>query len=199
MRRAANLFWKVPLAALAAPCAFGCADLALPTDAATDGYAANFTTAAIERPFRGWITGELMAIPPYAPGSSDVCNANFSGDPTAPGPSISLFDVAYGHFMHMGRVELHAVSCVDPASPVSTGTGTISAANGDLLFITFENTSHPDPVDPSRLLVSGVQSVNGGTGRFQDATGEQLCTFTVALLSPSTAVIKGRCEGSVIY
>lgn len=94
---------------------------------------------------------------------------------------------------------LEAVSCIDPVSPFSTGTGIITAANGDRLFIAFENTSLPDSTDPLRLTASGPQWVTGGTGRFENGSGAQWCTFTVVLLSPSSATIAGSCDGRITY
>jgi hypothetical protein len=174
----------------------GCADVAAPR-AAEHGFAPAFAT--IERPFHGRIEGTLNIVLPFEPGSAPLCNANFSGDPAAPGPALTLIDEATGVFLHLGRVALRAVSCVDPASPYSSGTGTITAANGDQLFIRFENTSVPDPADPARLLAAGPQWVTGGTGRFEHASGAQSCTFTIVLLSPASAIIRGSCAGTVSY
>ncbi|HSJ65834.1 MAG TPA: hypothetical protein VK922_18275 [Gemmatimonadaceae bacterium] len=151
------------------------------------------------RPFHGRFAGQLTTVPPFAPGSHEECNANFSGDPAAPGPSISLFDEATGQFSHLGRVRLEAVSCLDPALPTSAGTGIITAANGDELFIAFENEVVPDPSDPSRLLASGTQWVTGGSGRFAGAYGTQFCEFVIVPTSPSTAEIEGACEGQLAY
>lgn len=177
--------------------ASACGDVAAPTGDIRG--VASTVTSAVQLPFSGRIVGALTAIPPFAPGSSPQCNQNFTGDPTAPGPSISLFDQATGNFSHLGRVALDALSCLDPASPSSGGQGTITAANGDLLFIAFENASQPDPADPTRLSVSGSQWVTGGTGRFQGASGTQWCTFVIVLLSPSTGNIEGGCDGYLDY
>ncbi|MGH7713309.1 MAG: hypothetical protein ACREOG_18620 [Gemmatimonadaceae bacterium] len=179
--------------------ACGAGDIAAPAAHLPNDAAAVVMASEGPRPFHGRIAGTLTAVPPFAPGSSDVCNRNFSGDPAAPGPSISLFDRATGTFAHLGKVALEALSCLDPASPTSSGQGTITAPNGDRLYIAFQNTSQPDPADPSRLFASGPQWVTGGTGRFESASGTQWCTFVIVLLSPSTGRIEGSCEGFLVY
>ena len=194
MRTHSHLFSATLVAAATA-----CTDGTTPTSIVMQGDTPDFAAVAVDRPFSGRIAGALTAIPPFAPGSTDECNANFSGDPAAPGASISLFDDADGNFLHLGRVVLQAASCIDPASPFSAGTGTITAANGDQLFIAFENTSLPDPADPLRIIASGPQWVTGGTGRFENASGAQVCTFTIVLLSPSSARIAGECDGRITY
>jgi len=187
------------IALFTATIATACGDVGAPTTSIlSDEPAANITENAIRRPFYGAFVGELTAVPPFAPGSADECNRNFSGDPTAPGPSVSLFDRASGSFSLTGRVMLTALSCFDPASPTSSGTGTMTAADGAKLFIAFQNTSQPDPSDPTRLLAQGPQWVTGGTGRFRNASGRQWCSFVIVLLSPSTGRIEGRCEGFLV-
>ena len=176
-----------------------CADVADATGKSRNDLSASVTGTTADRPFSGRMTGILTAVSPFAPGSSDDCNANFTGDPAAPGPSISLFDEAAGNFQHLGRVQLRALSCIDPASSFSSGTGSLTAANGDQLFIAFENTSQPDPADPTRLFAFGPQRVTGGTGRFQNASGAQSCNFTIVLTSPSAGTIEGNCDGRLIY
>ena len=94
---------------IAAGCALatiGCTETAAP-----HALAPAFGTT-VERPFSGRIQGTLTAVLPFEPGSAPVCNANFSGDPLAPGPAITLIDEATGVFVHLGRVALSAVSCI---------------------------------------------------------------------------------------
>jgi hypothetical protein len=185
--------------ALIATAATACLDIAAPAAVVGDNVATAFGIADVQRPFSGRFVGELTAVSPFAPGSSETCNQNFSGDPAAPGPSVSLFDEAKGNVTHLGSVSLSALSCVDPLSPTSAGTGTITVANGDQLFIAFENTSQPDPTNPARLLAEGPQWVTGGTGRFENASGRQRCSFVIVLLTASTGKIEGRCDGHLTY
>ena len=189
----------VPIAFFAGIGAIACSDVVAPTpNRLGANVAGDVRVESVRRPFVGQIVGELTAIPPFAPGSSNECNRNYSGDPSAPGPSVSLFDRASGSFSQIGAIRLNALSCLDPASPTSAGTGTITAASGEKLFIAFENTSEPDPADPTRLLAQGPQWVTGGTGRFRNASGRQWCSFVIVLLTPSTGRIEGRCEGFLV-
>jgi len=189
----------MPVALFTAAGAMACADVGGPTTSIISAEpSANVAESGIRRPFYGGFVGELTAVPPFAPGSADECNRNFSGDPAAPGPSVSLFDRASGSFSLTGRVTLTALSCFDPALPTSSGTGTMTAADGAKLFIAFQNTSQPDPADPTRLLAQGPQWVTGGTGRFRNASGRQSCSFVIQLLSPSTGRIEGHCEGFLV-
>jgi hypothetical protein len=160
---------------------------------------AAYTRSAAPRPFHGSIRGDLVAVDPFAPRSSAACNANFSGDPAAPGASVSLFDSADGNFSHMGRSRLEAVSCIDPLSPFSSGTGVIQAASSDELFIAFSNVGIPRAANPAVIDVEGTQWVTGGTGRFMGATGVQTCAFTIRLTSPATGTIDGSCTGTLMY
>lgn len=150
------------------------------------------------RPFQGVIEGVLQVFPPFAPGSDPACNANFTGDLTAPGPAISVLDEAEAWFSHLGHARLVAVSCVDPLSSVSSGWGFIEAADGDRLTISFENTALPTG-DPSVLKTEGSQWITGGTGRFADASGTQWCSFQGQFDSPTTATITGECSGTIVY
>jgi hypothetical protein len=151
------------------------------------------------RPFHGRIRGTLEAIEPFAPGSEPACNANFSGDPTAPGASVTLRDEATVRFSHLGAGRLDAVSCIDPLSPFSSGQGILHAANGDQLWIEFENLALPSAADPTLIEVTGTQRVTGGTGRFTGASGSQACTFTIRLATPARGTIDGGCDGTLAY
>jgi len=66
----------------------------------------------------------------------------------------------------------------DPARTTATGTGVLTAANGDGLFTRFTafatNTETPDV-----LFITEFHTITGGTGRFAGATG----TFTREALS----------------
>jgi len=165
--------------------------------------AANMTAAfagsGAPVPFHGAIHGSVTATEPFSPGSDPACNANFTGDPSAPGASISLFDESVGNFTYLGHSRLEAVSCIDPLSPFSMGHGIIHAANGDELWIAFANTGIPSPADPSLILVDGLQWLAGGTGRFAGASGVQACSFTIQLETAATGTIHGACDGTLIY
>ena len=59
-----------------------------------------------------------------------------------------------------------------PTTPAITGSGTLTAANGDVLFVTFSGII--TDTSPTDNTSTSVFTITGGTGRFEDATG----TFT---------------------
>lgn len=194
-----------PVSALCVLLCVACTDPVVPvSDDATRGsvdlsvVAGPGVITPASHPFRGVIEGVLHVFPPFAPGSDPACNANFTGDPTAPGPAISVANESEAWFSHLGHARLVAVSCVDPLSPVSSGWGFIEAADGDRLTIAFENSALPTG-DPSILKTEGRQWITGGTGRFAHASGTQWCSFQGRFESPATATITGDCNGTIVY
>jgi hypothetical protein len=151
--------------------------------------------SAANRPFHGHIEGQLTFVPPFEPGSLAACNANFSGDPAHPGPSVSAFDEATGVFSVIGRIRLQSAFCFDPDSPDSEGTGSLTAVNGDEIFIGFTNTAGAPGVDGT-VPVHGSQWITGGTGRFTGASGDQVCDFFVNVV---TLAIRGYCQGVIRF
>jgi len=109
----------------------------------------------VPRPFRGtWVTAISPPADPI-PG----CD----GDPTT-GP----FEIAgWGRATHMGNTTYNSVSESDFIN--QCGSGSITAANGDQLFVEFGGD-----VDASQLpfvTFSGDFTFTGGTGRFAGASG----------------------------
>lgn len=147
-------------------------------------------------PFHGTFTGQLAVIAPFSEGSVDRCNANTTGGGAFPGHFLTLLDSAAGEFTHLGRTAVTSSSCLALESPFNVqGEGTLTGANGDRIFITFENVTLPTS-DPDFLDVTGTESIVGGTGRFTGSRGEQTCAFTVQL---STGVITGGCSGVIVF
>ena len=89
------------------------------------------------------------------------------------GPGCITLDIpGSGISSHMGTVTLSGPSRVNAIAGTQTATGTITAANGDALVLSFEGTvqfSGPNPTDP--VTFSGSWTVQSGTGRFHDASG----------------------------
>ena len=98
---------------------------------------------------------------------------------------------------HLGKSTFEATSYVTvsfPAPFAVSGERTITAANGDQLFTTFTGTSTP--------VVNGmngadlVETITGGTGRFENASG----SFTVAARNNFlTSSFRADFEGYIKY
>ena len=65
-----------------------------------------------------------------------------------------------------------ALNFVITPGAVQTGSGTLTAANGDVLVVTFSGII--TDTSPTHNTSTSVFTITGGTGRFEDATG----TFT---------------------
>lgn len=96
-----------------------------------------------------------------------------------------------GQATHLGHFTVTGDVAVDVATGIPTGTWTLTAANGDMLFLKMTGSG----IDPTHGF--GEFTVVGGTGRFQGATGsyEQIITFAVPLgtadITPYTDVLDG--------
>jgi hypothetical protein len=112
-------------------------------------------------------------------------------------PFVTTHVVGEGEATHLGHFTLTAEAVVDvslPGAPAA-GSWTLTAANGDQLFVTFVAIG----IDPTHG--HGDFTIVGGTGRFQGATGSytQLITFaTPPGSSPSTAYTD-RIEGMISF
>jgi len=158
---------------------------------------ATSTGAPQSLPFGGYLDGNITIHLPFSPGSSPECNANFTGDPSAPGHSVTVSDVGVGVFDFIGGLRFESLTCVDPTSASNPGTGVLIGANGERIFIAFDNDVQPDPDDPTQVTATGPQWITGGTGRFEGATGTQECHFRGTYTSPTTAVVHGTCIGTI--
>lgn len=101
---------------------------------------------------------------------------------------------------HLGRVTAHQTGTLTFTGPNSfnvSGTGVLTAANGDELFTAFSGSGTTD----SALNVQGhtAITITGGTGRFTGASGAEAGTFSAppgvfsgpTLTSTLTISIKG--------
>jgi len=96
-----------------------------------------------------------------------------------------------GQATHLGQFTVTGDVAVDVATGIPLGTWTLTAANGDMLFMDMGGHG----IDATHGF--GAFTVAGGTGRFQGVTGyyEQIITFAVPLGSsdiiPYTDVFVG--------
>ena len=84
----------------------------------------------------------------------------------------------------VGRVNYTPAN--DPEHPgrlLSTGSGTITAANGDTLLIEFSGVLDPPPPGSATAIDKPVFRFIGGTGRFAHASGQANAVVLVNLLT----------------
>lgn len=99
--------------------------------------------------------------------------------PNCPSDSFLRADVAgLGQFQHLGRTEIHFTHCswlnlATGAGWTDVGDMTLTAANGDKLFLHYQATFQMDPWPDFVSSTVGTLpwTVVGGTGRFGRATG----------------------------
>jgi hypothetical protein len=131
------------------------------------------------------------AADPVRPFAGTTTGADSYGPPTCPGATWQYSTAGPGHFTHLGLVSIEVTHCTWLDSPASghfgPGTATLTAANGDTLVLsqsgTFDVTVTPDG------LVSDVDLdwyVIGGTGRFEDASGEGSATVVTMIATDTT-------------
>jgi hypothetical protein len=99
-----------------------------------------------------------------------------------------------GHSTKLGNYSGHYRECFDPATgAVTGGTFTLTAANGDKVFGTFDGQAHPTD-DPTVVRYDDPGVIMGGTGRFADAGGS---LTTSGLANLATGEYTGTITGSV--
>ena len=119
---------------------------------------------------------------PAAPGKQLLFKGTSSGVVTAVGFD-PVAGIAYtqvvgsGQATQLGRFTVTGDVAADVVTGIPIGTWTLTAANGDMLFLAMGGHG----IDATHGF--GAFTVTGGTGRFQGATGyyEQIITFAVPL------------------
>jgi hypothetical protein len=81
-------------------------------------------------------------------------------------PFVTFSVVGEGEATHVGRFALDGQVAINVITGDATGAFTLTAANGDMLFLTL--VGRP-PIDPTHS--GGDFTIVGGTGRFQGASG----------------------------
>jgi hypothetical protein len=132
----------------------GCAGDA-PTAPLADGSALHNALAssqpAPERPIKGSCEAETVEVQPV---SADV---------------IRRVSIGTCQLSHLGRTALLSVAYSNLTTFEQVGEHTLTAANGDRLYATSIGSGSFTP--PATLHFSGVTTINGGSGRFTQATG----------------------------
>ncbi len=143
----------------------------------------------------GLLAALMLSAPAIAAGQLVPFKGRSSGAVTTVGVDL-VAGIAHtrvegeGQATHLGHFTQTGDVGVDLATGNARGTWTLTAANGDMLFLEMEAYG----IDPTHGV--GAFTVVGGTGRFEGATGsyEQIITFAVApgtSDSTFTDVLKG--------
>lgn len=84
---------------------------------------------------------------------------------------------------------------ISPFCQSNLGTAVLTAANDDQIFLAASGTTCLDP-STGLVSLSGSQTITGGTGRFEGASG----TLTVSgTANPATGTLEYTLEGSISY
>ena len=99
-----------------------------------------------------------------------------------------------GHATKLGSYSGRYRECLDPATgAVTSGTFTLTAANGDKVFGTYSGQAVPTD-DPNVVNFKDPGVITGGTGRFAGAGGTMT---TSGLANLATGEYKGTIAGGV--
>lgn len=139
------------------------------------GLAAPASARPDARPFKGSVTGEVTF-----PFVGEPC----LGDPLFFGGVRTDTD-ATGTASHLGRTIATSQHCSPATDLITGGTATFEAANGDEVHLEYFGTVDPvvsfanQPELDSPIVAELTYEIDGGTGRFEGATGDGTMTVTV--------------------
>jgi hypothetical protein len=107
--------------------------------------------AAPQRPIKGDCEAETIEVLPISP------------------TVIRRVSVGTCQLSHLGRTALLSIAYSNLSTFEQVGEHILTAASGDQLYATSAGSGSFTP--PATLHFSGVTTINGGTGRFTQATG----------------------------
>ena len=115
----------------------------------------------------------------------------------APAPMLRQRITGVGESSHLGEGSFVAIATLNLTTPPPFnlfGTSTFYAANGDTFLTEFTGTS--TPVGNGVLSVVINHTITGGTGRFQNATGNLV---GVTMANPAIPTGSTTYEGTISY
>lgn len=125
----------------------------------------------------------------HGSGAAFVVRASYDAVATPDAACGGLRVVASGSALgtEIGRGEWNDVECAAFAADGIdiTGALTLTAANGDRLFVSYSATT-PPPDASGAIHPAGTFTITGGTGRFTDASGGGVLAANANVASPAT-------------
>jgi hypothetical protein len=160
---------------------------------------ANAGAGGSDRPVKVWATNGLHTIGPADPARCPAQDGKVLLFATYVGGT--------GHATHVGTYSFAGDHCTYwdfAGSRITYGFGNwaLTAANGDVFFAPYGESTTPPPTDPTVDIVTvAAHEITGGTGRFEDASGWMDCTLKLVITDPATftADMWGSCEGQISY
>ena len=115
-----------------------------------------------------------------------------AGEPQSP-TTVLITASAVGTATHLGRYTMTSTALIDFTAGTGVGHAIFVAANGDRLFSTGSGQATPTG-EPNELSIHGTDTITGGTGRFEGATG----TFSgIRVLNTATGISSGSFDGTI--
>lgn len=142
------------------------------------------------RPFMGSMSGE---------GTFDFTTGACLGITGAPWQS---FGYLAGNLTHLGNSEWFGSHCSTlDGQQLVNGEGTLVAANGDELWMTYTAELISPFIVPGVLIYAQNNIVTGGTGRFEGASGELLTIvyLTIETFTDEVVPVNGEFAGTIAY
>jgi hypothetical protein len=122
------------------------------------------------------------------------CTVTFNAPPF-PLPAVHhQTDVGTCQLTHLGLTDFYGEQDINFAAGTQSGWRTLTAANGDELYVTHVGTS--SPAGPGLVGFVATMTIAGGTGRFAGATGSARGTGVATLATRSTSV---TIDGTISY
>ncbi|HEU4996852.1 MAG TPA: hypothetical protein VFT29_18675 [Gemmatimonadaceae bacterium] len=97
------------------------------------------------------------------------CTLTFDAAPLPPPPIHHQIDTGTCQLTHLGRTEFYGEQDINFMAGTQSGWRTLTAANGDELYIT--HTGRSMLAGPGLVSFVAQMTIVGGTGRFAGATG----------------------------
>ena len=133
--------------------------------------------------------GQASAPRPFA----GRCELTVAPLPSTP-PLVRQTDTGTCQFSHLGRTKYQGVLELDLVARTQRGERTLTAANGDELYMVIVGTSAPS--GPGLVSFQAEYTIVGGTGRFANATGQGRGEGTANLVTSRTS---STFDGWIVY